>query len=164
MGDAARAVDMLPGLIAQRFPDRSDPTAVVTIGHSAGGHLGLWAALTAPNVTGAVSLAGVVDLGAAYLMGSGSGAVARFMGGGPDEVPERYAAADPARLAAPTVPVVLVHGELDEVLPVSISLEYGERFGVPVIMPKGSGHFNLIEPDSTAWPSVLQAIDDVLGR
>ena len=164
MDDLARAVEVLPDAIAQRFPRRADPTAVVTIGHSAGGHLALWAALSAPNVTGAVSLAGVVDLGEAYLLGSGSGAVARFMGGGPDEVPERYAAADPARLGAPTVPVVLVHGDLDEVLPVSISLAYGERYGVPVIVPRGSGHFDLIEPDSAAWPSVLQAIDDVLGR
>ena len=164
MDDVARAVEVLPTVIAQRFPERADPLQIVTIGHSAGGHLALWAALTASNVTGAVSLAGVVDLGAAYLIRSGSGSVARFMGGGPDEVPERYSAADPARLGPPTVPVVLVHGDLDEVLPLSIPLGYGERFGVPVIVAKGSGHFDLIEPDSTAWQSVLKAIDDVLAR
>jgi acetyl esterase/lipase len=164
LDDVARAVAELPGTVAQRFPTRVDPDVVVTIGHSAGGHLALWAALTAPNVTGAVSLAGVIDLRSAYLIGSGAGAVARFMGGGPDEVPERYAVADPARLAAPTVPVALLHGEDDAVLPVAISLGYGERVGIPVSELADTGHFDLIEPDSAAWPAVLRAIADVLAR
>ena len=127
LDDVARAVAELPGAVAQRFPTRVDPDDVVTIGHSAGGHLALWAALTAQNVTGAVSLAGVIDLGSAYAIRSGGGAVARFMGGGPEEVPERYAVADPTRLAAPSVPVALLHGATDAVLPVAISLGYGER-------------------------------------
>jgi pimeloyl-ACP methyl ester carboxylesterase len=115
-------------------------------------------------VTGAVSLAGVIDLGSAYLIRSGAGSVARFMGGGPDEVPERYAAADPARLAAPTVPVALLHGEDDAVLPVAISLSYGERVGIPVTVLADTGHFDLIEPGSAAWPAVLRAIADVVAR
>jgi acetyl esterase/lipase len=47
LDDVARAVAVLPGAVAQRFPTRVDPDVVVTIGHSAGGHLALWAALRA---------------------------------------------------------------------------------------------------------------------
>jgi hypothetical protein len=43
------------------------------------------------------------------------------MGGGPDEVPERYAVADPAAPPPPAVPVTLVHGTVDEQVPVGMS-------------------------------------------
>ena len=97
-------------------------------------------------------------------MGVGGGAVARFMGGGPDEVSQNYARADPARLGSPTVPVALIHGADDAVLPTAISLGYGERFGIPVTVLADTGHFELIEPDSAAWPAVLRAIRSVVAR
>ncbi|HET9690233.1 MAG TPA: alpha/beta hydrolase, partial [Acidimicrobiales bacterium] len=100
--DVAAAVDHLaavPGL---------DPARVVTVGHSAGGHLALWAAGrhridggapgAAPSVTpvAAIALAGVVDLARAAALGLGAGAVPALMGGLPADVPDRYAAGSPA--------------------------------------------------------------------
>ena len=54
---------------------------VVTIGHSAGGHLALWAAHAIPGVTGVVSLAGVTDLRRAYDLGLSSNANRRVSRG-----------------------------------------------------------------------------------
>ena len=45
-----------------------------------------------------MALAPVADLRAAYRLDLDGGAVAALLGGGPDEVPERYAAADPMAL------------------------------------------------------------------
>src|SRR5437763_1177271 len=94
-----------------------DLKRVVTIGHSAGGHLALWLAArpgisrsailagTSTSqgkgdnplvVTGAISLAGVADLEMGWNMNLGNGAVAELLGGSPTQVPDRYAVATPA--------------------------------------------------------------------
>ena len=67
---------------------------------------------------GVVSLAGVLDLRAAHEQHLGDGAVAAFMGGTPEQLPEAYAAADPCALT-PRAPVSIVHGLDDDVVPVA---------------------------------------------
>jgi acetyl esterase/lipase len=42
--DVAAAIDRLPGLVAAVAPGACDPGQVLLTGHSAGGHLALWAA------------------------------------------------------------------------------------------------------------------------
>ena len=42
--DVAAAIDRLPGLVAAVAPEACDPGRVLLAGHSAGGHLALWAA------------------------------------------------------------------------------------------------------------------------
>ena len=64
--------------------------------------------------TRVVSLAGCVCLRLCAEWNLGAGAAANLMGGTPDEVPERYAVADPAALPPPPVPVTLVHGTADD--------------------------------------------------
>src|SRR5207248_11778025 len=98
--DVAAAIDALAGLAAAHGLDLA---RVITVGHSAGGHLALWAAARpglperAPGarpamaVTGAVALAGVCDLAAAARGGVGGSSVPRLLGGQPDRVPDRYA-------------------------------------------------------------------------
>src|SRR5689334_1945295 len=90
---------------------------VVVVGHSAGGHLALWAAATAPapGLVGTVALAPVADLGAADRAALGDGAVRDFLGGSPDSRPDL----DPVRLDAPGTPVLIVHGEWDAIVPVA---------------------------------------------
>jgi acetyl esterase/lipase len=134
---------------------------VLVAGHSAGGHLALWVAGEVP-VDGVVALAPVADLRATFDLDLDDGAVAVLLGGGPDEVPERYAAADPmARLPLP-VPVTLVHGGLDEHVPVSFSQHYARAAvaaGAPVrleLLPVAD-HFAVIDPQSAAWPAVIAA-------
>ena len=72
--------------------------------------------------THVVSLAGCSSLRLCAEWNLGAGAVRLLMGGGPDDVPERYAVADPAALPAPAIPVTLVHGVQDDTVPLRMSL------------------------------------------
>ena len=73
----------------------------------------------------AVSAAGVNDLAQTYREAPG-GAVGRLMGGGPDELPDRYALADPIALVPLAIPVLLVHGSDDATVSVRRSRNYAE--------------------------------------
>jgi acetyl esterase/lipase len=146
---------------------------VVTCGHSAGGHLALWAAsgrVTATarvaaveppvQVRAAISLAGVVDLEEAARRNLGGGAVQGLLGGGPDELPDRYRAASPAALLPLGIPQVLVHGLDDTAVPSSMSADYAERARslgddatfVPI---PATGHMEMIDPGGAAFGEVL---------
>jgi acetyl esterase/lipase len=175
--DAATATDTLPGLISDLRPASFDPDSVVTVGHSAGGHLAVWTALRSlipqdapgwvpapPRLAGAIALAGAIDLTEADRLGEGNGAVAEFLGGSPADVPTRYAAADPALIGAPPVPVVLIHGEKDDVLHVEMSRAYATRFGAQMVEISGGSHMDVIDPESTAWPPLLKALSELTNR
>lgn len=86
----------------------------------------------------------------------GAGAVRLLMGGGPGDVPERYAVADPAALPAAPVPVTLVHGVDDDIVPLRMSQAFTARRLVEI---PGAGHFDLIDPQSPAWPWVLSVLE-----
>ncbi|WP_405659009.1 alpha/beta hydrolase [Streptomyces sp. RK9] len=93
LDDVAAALDALPGLVRAALPV-ADPHRVVLTGHSAGGHLALWAAarhvlpesspwhLARPApLRGVVALAPIGDLRVADELGVCSGAVRQFLGG-----------------------------------------------------------------------------------
>jgi acetyl esterase/lipase len=164
--DIALAADQVAGLAAGHGADTS---SVTWAGHSAGGHLALWAAAR-PGLplsgagsswrgpcpaTHVVALAACSSLRLCAEWNLGGGAVLALMGGGPEEVRERYAVADPAALSPPPVPVTLVHGTADDQVPVSMSQAFGA--GRLVEIP-GAGHFDLIDPESRAWPTVMAAL------
>ncbi len=98
----------------------------------------------------------------------GDGVVRRFMGGTPEEVPERYDAGSPIELLPTGVKQVLVHGAADEVVPVSQSegfLERAKRLGDDSLLVKleRTGHFELVDPESNAWPTVSRVALQLLG-
>jgi acetyl esterase/lipase len=167
LADVAAAVDALPGL---PDADRLDLTDVTAIGHSAGGHLAAWlagrgrlpdgapGAHPAVRVTAAVLQAGVLDLGLADEQRLGDGAVRDLLGGGPDDRPERFAAADPVRLLPTGAAVLCVHGADDTVVPVRQSERYaaaagaaGDRVEVRVVP---GDHMTVIDPSSDGWRTV----------
>jgi acetyl esterase/lipase len=169
--DVATATDALPALIEALRPGSVRADAVVTAGHSAGGHLAVWTALraqipegspgwvaSAPALAGAISLAGAVDLTEAHRLGEGAGAVQEFLFGTPEEVPDRYAAADPSLIGKAPVPVVLIHGEKDDVLHVEMSRKYATTFGATLIELPGGGHMDVIDPENVAWQRLLEAL------
>lgn len=172
--DVAAAVDVLPGLVSQATGGRADPGRLLLAGHSAGGHLALWAASRhllpsgapwpAPllGYRGVVGLAAVSDLVSGYRLGLGRGAVADLLGGGPDGLASRYALTNPAGLLPTGTRVRLVHGDDDDIVPCQMSLDYASRAQAAgddatcAALP-GAGHFEVIDPLSAAWPSVAGA-------
>lgn len=138
---------------------------IVTIGHSAGGHLALWSAAATGAVTGVVSLAGVTDLEKAHRLGLSSDATGSFLGGSPAEVPDRYAAASPIALLPLGVPVLLVHGDRDENVPVELSASFADAAraagdDVDLVVRPGIDHFELIDPHGESWRIVLDWLRD----
>lgn len=126
---------------------------VVVAGHSAGGHLALWAAAAAPapGLVGTVALAPVADLSTADCASLGDGAVRDFLGGSPDGRPDL----DPVRLDTPDTPVWIVHGEWDAIVPVAQAHRYRQahpRTEIDVV--PGAGHFSMIDPLGSAWTTV----------
>ena len=124
----------------------------VTIGHSAGGHLALWAA-GHPNVTRAVAQAGVVDLEEAIRLGLSRGAAGELLGDGD------LAVCSPAARVPLGVPQLLVHGTRDAIVPASMSEAYAERARaagdtVETAILRRVGHFEHLDPRSTAWAAV----------
>jgi len=106
-----------------------------------------------------VGQAPVADLGNSLDLGRG--AVEEFMGGTPDEIPEAYAAADPARRLPVRVPQLIVQGGKDDVVPPGHVQPYADASGADIIIFPDADHFDVISPDSATWDYVLAYIDDL---
>jgi acetyl esterase/lipase len=181
--DLAQVADVAPAMVASETGRvASDDAGPVVVGHSAGGHLALWLASRhrlpesspwhrpgATPLAGVVSLAGMGDLVDAEERGLGDHAAGALLGGAPSELPERYAVASPARWLPLGVRTVLVHGTADPTVPVASSRTYARMAtdagdDVELHELDGVGHFELIDPLSTAWPTVLAAVSRCAGH
>jgi acetyl esterase/lipase len=173
--DVAAAIDHLDGL-----HPALDLTRVDVLGHSAGGQLALWAAGRTALPTGApgaiagrprvpiarvISLAGVCDLAGAYREWHG-GAVRELMGGSPERLPERYEVADPLRRVPLAMPVLLVHGVIDETVSVRLSRAYasaasaaGADVELVEIAGEAGSHRAFIDPRGAAWTPVAGRLE-----
>lgn len=174
LADVAAAADAVADM------EEIDPARVVTVGHSAGGHLALWLAgrhrlpPDAPGgeprlrLRGAVSQAGVADLVQGAVEDLGGGACAALLGGTPSEVPERYGFASPAALLPLGVPLFLVHGALDDKVPIAQSEEFARAARaagdtVELVTLADADHFDVIESAHPAWDAVVRWITAALG-
>ncbi|MDI2127063.1 alpha/beta hydrolase [Yinghuangia seranimata] len=155
--DVRLALREIPEQLAPGGPDSATPVPTVLMGHSAGGHLVLWAAAVSPpdHLLGTVALAPVADLVAADAAGLGGGAVKAFLGTAPDARPDL----DPLRLDAPATPVTLVHGVEDATVPVAQSRTYATAHpAAHLVAVPDSGHYDVIDPSSEAWRHVVEAV------
>lgn len=146
--------------LAGKYP--IDVKRIVVIGHSAGGQLALALAAHHNSMGAAVSLAGVLDLRRAWELHLSNDAVAEFLGGPPVRVPEHYHEASPAALDIHCKQLI-VHGVHDDTVPVEMSRAYvrqkkakGEN--ITFLELPDSGHYELIDPKSAAWPKITGAI------
>lgn len=155
--DIVRGADHLV-TVATRY--RLDMKRVVAAGHSAGGQLALWlAAQQAVDLRGVVPLAGISDLRRAYALQLGSGAAGQLLGGSPDRVPQRYAAASPMELLPIPVAQRVVHGTADKVVPFDMSQRFAKASGNAKLIPlEGAGHAELIDPEAKVWPTIARNI------
>lgn len=155
--DVRTALSVIPDELRGRYDGR-----VVVLGHSAGGHLALWAAAAAPapGLVGTLALAPVADLAAAEAEHLGSGAVGAFLGATAASRPDL----DPTRLGPATGSVEIVHGEQDDVVPLSQAQSYAAAHPGAVLdaVPE-CGHFAVIDPASRAWPRVVAAVHRLCG-
>ncbi|MBV1949891.1 alpha/beta hydrolase [Streptomyces sp. BV129] len=172
--DVAAALDALPELAREALPS-ADARRVVLTGHSAGGHLALWAAarhvLPADSpwrtdrpapLRGVVALAPIADLGMAAKLEVCDGAAVQLLGG-QHSFAERVPYADPALLLPTGIATTLVQGRADLDVPHEVAESYadaaarsGEVVGVTLL--EDVGHFPLIDPAADAAAVVAEEI------
>jgi acetyl esterase/lipase len=157
---------------------------VVAVGHSAGGHLALWAAargrllrqdrLFAPDplpLSGVVSLAGIDDLAAYRASGldacGGADTIDQLIDAAGRRGQAVYADTSPAAMLPIHMPQAIISGALDPIVPPRFGDGYAAKAraaGDPVrtaTLP-GAGHFELIDPRSEAWPHIAATIEAML--
>jgi acetyl esterase/lipase len=171
--DAAAAADALR-THAARFG--LDPSRVVAVGHSAGGHLALWLAarprlpatspLATPDplrIAHVVSLGGLPDLEATAASpdnGCGTEVVAKLVGTGHTDP---YADTSVPRLFPLGVPQDLVNGRADRIIPFRMATDYVARAraaGDVATLHEvaDTGHVELVTPDTAAWKATKRLI------
>jgi pimeloyl-ACP methyl ester carboxylesterase len=92
-----------------------------------------------------------------------------LMGGmSPDEAPAEYRNASPIEMLPLGIPVRLLHGDADDIVPIEISQRYeaaaqqaGDRSAKLVPLP-GAGHFPVIDPRSAEWAAVERAVLELI--
>ncbi len=132
--------------------DQVTRSPVVLIGHSAGGHLALLAAQPADTrARGVLALAPVADLAMADRLGLDDGAVRDFLGRPAVDCPDL----DPTALPGPAVPVTVIHGSADTLVPLAVTESYCADGRARLAVLDGIGHFEPIDPLSPAWPMVI---------
>ncbi|MFJ4695305.1 alpha/beta hydrolase [Streptomyces sp. NPDC088766] len=172
--DVAAALDALPALAREALP-QADTRRTVLTGHSAGGHLALWAAARhvlppgapwrvdgPPPLRGVVALAPIADFEVAEKLDVCGGAVRQLLGG-EAHAGERRPYADPALLLPTGIATTLVQGRTDLIVPEAVAESYadaaakaGEVVGLTLL--EDVGHFPLIDPVADACAVVAEEI------
>ena len=178
--DVADAVDLIR-TDAARF--QLDSHRVLALGHSAGGHLALWAAArpklpkSSPlwradplPVRAVVSLGGIGDL-------KGQGSV--FAGAcGPEPIPtiidaahrkDPYVDTSPAELLPTGTRTVMISGAFDYVMPPFTGWAYVQKIrkagdSADVMAIPDAGHFDVVMPTTPAWKVVADTVAREMAR
>jgi acetyl esterase/lipase len=168
--DIAKGADHLV-IIAEQY--KLNLNRVIVAGHSAGGHFAIWLSkrpaewLPKLEPTAVLALAPVADLASLHERRVCGDVVDKLMGGSPEQYPKRYQLASGTARLPLHIPQYIIIGKLDKYWAPDghkyIALAK-QRGNVPnVIHASESGHFEMIDPDSTTWPLVLRAAKAALG-
>lgn len=175
--DVGQALDTLRELAG---PHRLDLRTLRVAGHSAGGHLALWAASRAQlpgdselsrgspvPVHQVIGLAAITNL-ENYRVGpadSCHASVDALLDGDPQTRPERYALASPAQRLPLGTRMVLIQGERDRIVsPQSCQafVEQAQASGdrARCLLLPGAGHFDTGVPTAASKAAMQQALQD----
>jgi acetyl esterase/lipase len=171
-------------LAIQAHQYRLDPQRVVAVGHSAGGHLGLWYAarrrrwsppanvrmIPPPEFRAVVSLGGLPDLELAERppgSGCGTEVIGQLVGRGQPGRSDPFADTSVPRMGALGIPQVLVNGTQDRIIPTFFAEDYAGKMralgdDVRVRLVERTGHVELIAPDSAAWAVAAEEVERAL--
>jgi len=156
-----------------------DTRRVVAVGHSAGAHLGLWAASRAKLPKGSplwrskpLKIRAVVSLGGIGDLKPHAGVFAGACGPSIAQVapPRTYSETSPAELLPSGAAVTMIHGEFDHVMPFDTGQAYAAKVRgagdkAEAIEIKGVGHFDPVIPTTDAWKTVVvPAIERAFGK
>ena len=163
--------------LASEYP--IDLSKILVMGHSAGGHLALWLGAQnrlpkiseikvagLPLITGIISLAGIINLNT-YLAPDGCGGnVINLIGGHPGKYASRYKEGTPANFLPLDIPQILIHGEYDDIVPLShvqtyYDLSKASKDDIHLYLIPNASHRDVIDPASMVWPSILKAIQQL---
>lgn len=174
--DVATAIDRLR---AEAGHYHFDMAHVVFAGHSAGGHLALWAAgrtrIPASSVLhtpqplmprAVVSIAGITDLSKPQ-SSCGPEIVAKLTGPATPGHPDVFADTSPVRLVPNAPGKWLVSGDRDTIVPPAAAQDYAAAAGragqqVTTETLSGAGHFDLVRPGGLAWEKIADKIEAAL--
>ena len=156
-----------------------DLDRVITMGHSAGGHLAIWLAAreTIPvtseigaedpiPVDGVLALTPAPNLEDLHEQQVCGHVIDGLMGGSPEEYPDRYRWGDPMQLVPEDVPQMIIVGKRDRRWAPSglkyfkVAEERGDS--IRLIEATESGHLEVIDPDSSSWNLVLDTARELL--
>jgi acetyl esterase/lipase len=172
--DVAAAVDRIR---AEAGRYRLDAKRVVALGHSAGGHLALWAAsrprlpTTSPlwradplPIRAVISLGGIGDLkdqGDVFAGACGPEPIPKIIGKA--ERAQPYTDTSPAELAPLGVRVVMISGAFDHVMPPHTGRAFVQKLrkagdSAEVIAIPDAGHFDVVLPSTAAWKLVATTL------
>ena len=170
--DAGAAADHLSWL-ADRH--NLDLDSVLSVGHSAGGHLALWLAgrhkapaaspLYAADslpIGGVVALAPIADIRFAVEKALSSDALLLVMGGGPEAASANYAAGSPSDLLPLGIPQAHIVGTEDIAImnnvKVYLAAAVSAGDNAQLIEAPRVGHFEIVATDAPAFTMVREAI------
>lgn len=177
--DVGKAIDQLP-VLAKEYD--LDTSRVIAVGHSAGGHLALWAAARPKLPVGSalhvahpqpidhvISLGGLPDLRATAATpsnGCGTAVVAKLIGSGRADP---YTDTSVPDLLPLGVTQALVNGREDRIIPYHLATDYvaqATRAGdiATLHTVAATGHVELVTPESAAWAETKRLIAMELAR
>ena len=163
--DPAETTDDVRAATAHAVSMAPAGTCVLVTGHSAGGYLTYFAAEVV-GVHAALALAPVTDLRRTAEGGWDEGAIGRWLGGSPDEIPEVWDRMELniAQLSAANTRVL--HGVADRVVPISLTREYIRQYRAAdskealVELPE-VGHYEFLDPSTAAATVIVEQLQQL---